>query len=581
MAPLGLTADGNHNGTPISLLWAHQLRREHAAILAQLDELKRLQPPSWASELDKLVARTERAEAACAEIRQELVELKGAQQETVRGLEGLKGRREEEVVVEEGGKEREERFRVEIEGLKALLRRQRGQLSALGDEVRKVQRRVEEEEKKRNGDGVVEQQQQQQQQKLLRNEEEILELRRLVQALEQRLEQRGGDAVTVVRDSVGCRDSDDAPPAAVPPRRPLPPPPAEDEDDSDAESFDLDANVPPIAPAAASSGPVLGPSLAMIKEPTLLPRHSQPLQPHPQPETMGESMAMLPEPSLPPLPLPTQQPLMPTNPLPMPQDAKLDINLIQGRSALSAYIQIADSQHQNTPPAAEAAFVDAFVQGLRDKRDRKKCDLKFRDGIKTWEGLKECFPVASQISQHAGKKRKAGDLRVRKRRRVVDAMETSAAAGAGGGPIPSAACKSGMENWGEDGMEVREVRDIRHGSPMPSAAQKRMAVREGQAPTSSARAEQNNEAKQDAGDAGNAQAVAHSAAAAGAGAAARKRPLAEGKNGQVASTGDENEAEPAAKKRRRKKRGARRQRERPGIPILPSSEDEFSRKMAP
>ncbi|ERF69019.1 hypothetical protein EPUS_06706 [Endocarpon pusillum Z07020] len=533
MAPLGLTADANHNGSPISLLWAHQLRREHAAIVAQLDELKRLYPPSAASELDKLVARTERAEAAYAEIRKELVALKGAQQETVRGLEGLEGRREEEM---EGGKEREERFRVEIEGLKGLLMRQGGQLSALVDAVRKVQRRVEE-----RRDGVVEQ-------KLLRNEEEISELRRLVQALEQRV----GDAVTVVRDSVGCRDSDEGPPAAVPP------PPAEDV--SDAESFDLDANVPLVAPAAAS-GPVLGPSLAMIKEPTL-PRHSQRLRPHQQPEKMGDSMAMLPEPSLP--PLPPQQPLMPKTRLPAPQVAKPDINLIQGRSALSAYIQIADSQFEDTPPAAEAVFVDAFVHGLRDKRDRKKCDKKFRDGVKTWEGLKECFPVASQISQKAAKRK--GELHVRKRR-VVNAMETRAAAG--GGPMPSA-CESGMENGGEDAMEVGDIRD---GDPVPSAARKRMDIRKGQAPPS-ARAEQNNnEAKQDARDAGNAQAGADSTAAA---AAARKRPLAERKTGQVESTRDE--AEPAAKRRRTKKRGARRPRERPQIPILPSSDDEFSRR---
>ena len=196
MAPLGLTADANNNndnGSPISLLWAHQLRREHAAIVAQLDELKRLHPSS-ASELTKLVARTEKAEAAHTEIRKELDELKGAHQETVRDLEGLKRRRvEEEEVVEEGkGKDREERFRVEIEGLRQLLTRQGGQLSVLVDGVRMVQRQVEEER-----DGVVVEQ------KLLRNEDEISELRGLVQALEQRV----GDAVTVVRDSVGCRKS--------------------------------------------------------------------------------------------------------------------------------------------------------------------------------------------------------------------------------------------------------------------------------------------------------------------------------------------------------------------------------------
>lgn len=274
-------------------------------------------------------------------------------------------------------------------------------------------------------------------------------------------------------------------------------------------------------------------------------------------------MAMLPEPSLP--PLPTPQPVVPKTPLPAPQVAKPDIDLLQGRSALSAYIQIADSQYyQDTPPAAEAAFVDAFVQGLRNKRDRKKCDRKFRDGVKTWEGLKECFPFASQVSQNAGKRK--GDLHVR-RRRVVDAMETRAAAGVG---LMPSACKSRMGSEGGDAMEGREIMD---GNPMPSVARKRMDVREGQAPTS-ARAEQNNEeAKQDERDAGNARAVADSTAAAAGG---RKRPLAEQKNDQVESTRDE--AEPAMKKRRTKKSGARRQRERPQIPILPSSDDEFSRR---
>lgn len=81
----------------------------------------------------------------------------------------------------------EERFRVEIEGLKALLTRQGGQLSALADQVRRVEE-----------GGAVER-------KLVRNEEEIGELRRLVQVLERRV---GGAVVAVVGDSVGGRKSD-------------------------------------------------------------------------------------------------------------------------------------------------------------------------------------------------------------------------------------------------------------------------------------------------------------------------------------------------------------------------------------
>ncbi len=272
-------------------------------------------------------------------------------------------------------------------------------------------------------------------------------------------------------------------------------------------------------------------------------------------------MEMLPEPSLPTLP---KQQLTPMT-LPAPQVTKPDINLIQGKTALSAYIQIADSQYEDTPPAAEAEFVDAFVHGLRDKRDRKKCEKKFKDGAKTWKGLKECFPVASQLSQKVGKRRRDG--RVQKRR-MVDAMETRAAVE--GSPMPSP-CKPRREKRGGETMENRETRD---GSPMPSPARKRMDVREAQPPTS-ARAEQNKEAKQDNRGAGTAHVVADDSATVAI-TRMKKRPLAEQNTGQVATTRDEGES--AAKKRRTKKRGERRQRQRSQIPILPSSEDEFSRR---
>ncbi len=283
-------------------------------------------------------------------------------------------------------------------------------------------------------------------------------------------------------------------------------------------------------------------------------------------------MEMLPEPSLPSLP---KQQLM-LKMLPAPQARKPDIDLIQGKSALSAYIQIADSQYEDTPPAAEAEFVDAFVHGLRDKRDRKKCDKKFKDCVKTWEALKECFPVASQLSQNVGRRKRNGRVQMSRRGRMVDAMQTRPAVE--GGPMPSP-CNSRRENGRGDAKEKREIRD---GSPMPSPTAKGRDVRKGQAPTL-ARAEQNTEVKQDNRDAGKAHAVAAAAAAddsataaAAAAATTRKRPLAEQRTGKDATARDE--AEPVAKKRRTKKRGERRQRERPQIPILPSSEDEFSRR---
>lgn len=193
MTPLGLSADPNNNGSgsgsgsPISLLWAHQLRREHAVIVAQLEEIKELHPSS-ASELKKLVVRTEKAEAAGAELKKELVEVRSALREMAGDVEVLR-RREKE------GEERKEGFRVEVQGLRELLIRQRREFSALVDEVQKVQRQVEE-----VGNGEV------LEQKLLQNEDEVLELRSRIQVLERKI----GDAVTVVKDSVGYRKSDGA-----------------------------------------------------------------------------------------------------------------------------------------------------------------------------------------------------------------------------------------------------------------------------------------------------------------------------------------------------------------------------------
>ncbi len=188
MGPPGLTANppnNNGSGSPISLLWAHQLRREHAAIVAQLEDLKELYPSS-ASEFKNLVAQAEKAEAGCSEMREEVVGLKDAFREMGRDLEVLK-RREGEGRERED--EREERVRVQIEELRGLLSRQGGEFSALVDEVRMVLRQAGEERGR-----MVEQ-------RLLRAEDEVFELRSRIQVLEQKVR----DGVTVVKDSVGRR----------------------------------------------------------------------------------------------------------------------------------------------------------------------------------------------------------------------------------------------------------------------------------------------------------------------------------------------------------------------------------------
>ncbi len=185
MAPL----ISNDLNSPVSLLWAHQLRREHASIVTQLEEVKELHPS--ASELKKVVTRTEKTEAAGSKIRKEFTELKYAYQKTVKRVEGLEKEskatekaRAADVVAR--GKH-EEDFRLEIERLGESMKRQEGGLASTGEEVRKTRCQAVE------GDAAMEQ-------RLLRKDDEIAELRSLIRALEQKLD----DAVIVVKDSVQC-----------------------------------------------------------------------------------------------------------------------------------------------------------------------------------------------------------------------------------------------------------------------------------------------------------------------------------------------------------------------------------------
>lgn len=185
MAPL-ISHDLN---SPVSLLWAHQLRREHATIVAQLEETKELHPS--ASELKKLVTRTEKAEAASNKLRKEVAELKTAHQKTVKVVESwrrdLQVKEKAHTVSFADREEKEERFRLEIETLSELLKRQEGGLASVADEVRNIQNQAEE------GNEATEQ-------RLLQKEDEIIELRGLIRALDAKI----GDAVTVIKDSVEC-----------------------------------------------------------------------------------------------------------------------------------------------------------------------------------------------------------------------------------------------------------------------------------------------------------------------------------------------------------------------------------------
>lgn len=173
----------NDLDSPVSLLWAHQLRREHAAIVVQLEKLQDQHAPS-PSELKRSVSR---AEAASAKIRKELSELRTAHQKTAQATEALRRdlqaqtttalevvdiRREEQRHVES--------LRSEMRSLTALVERQQGELAGLAVEVRRMQQsRIEGREVVQEGD-------------------EIAVLRGRLDASGQRVV----EAVTVVNDSV-------------------------------------------------------------------------------------------------------------------------------------------------------------------------------------------------------------------------------------------------------------------------------------------------------------------------------------------------------------------------------------------
>ena len=274
---------------------------------------------------------------------------------------------------------------------------------------------------------------------------------------------------------------------------------------------------------AAASGPALGPSLAMIREPTPQ-RYSQRVRDQNQPSTKENQIEMLPEPSPPPHP---EQLELKSPPAPA---TKPVIGLVQGKSTLSSYLQIAGSQYQETPSDEEEDFVNAFVHGLRDKRDRKKCERRFKEAARTWEHVKDCFPVASQHPQSHSKKQ--GRVRNMEKRK---AQET-------------------------------ETGDMRDAFPKLPSAEERREVEAGERPHRLPTLAPAPEVEQDTRGVEKARLPPIPGAA--------KRTLVE-LDGQTGTP--QEAAPPAGNKRRTTKKGGRRQGRPPSIPILPSSDDEFSR----
>ena len=177
MAPL----ISNDLNSPVSLLWAHQLRREHATIAAQLEELRELHSP--ASELKGLVRR---AEIDRDRFRKEVSELNVAHQKTLKVVEVLKkDLQEKEKADMAARRENEESCRVEMSRLGDLLTRQEALLASTAEEVRKIHCQAEE------GNATMAQ-------KLLQRDDEVTQLRDLIQALDR----KSGDAVTVSKDNL-------------------------------------------------------------------------------------------------------------------------------------------------------------------------------------------------------------------------------------------------------------------------------------------------------------------------------------------------------------------------------------------
>lgn len=325
----------------------------------------------------------------------------------------------------------------------------------------------------------------------------------------------------------------------------------------------------------------------MIKEPTV-PRYSQQLRDQQQ-HSSCDSFQMLPEPPLPACPEKFRSKTVPDEPV-----RNITVSLSQGRSTLAAYIQVAESQHEETAPDEQEQFVDAVIRGLRDKRAKKKCETKLKGAKKTWNNLKNCFPVASQQCQRSSDTRRLrdqGDMREetlmeRRRRRDssilppakggIHAHEIASEEAEGGGkePRPMLTLKKGAHQVkqinrrkarNDPAPEIQEAEReplIEHVKPGPPRATKRTAL---------------NNQKTDETD----------------GIAKERRPGGrdhqQGKRAALPTTPppvvkkraldkqDHSEAGPAAKKNRINRTKPRRQERPPSIPILASSEDEFSR----
>jgi chromosome segregation ATPase len=144
----------NDLNSPVSLLWAHQLRREHATVVSELQELKSLHPS--ASELKKMMANTQKAEENIRKVRRELVELRTDHQKTVKSVEALK--KEVQTMKEavrhgatdlavwrDDQKQLGNSLRFEIQNLREFATVRGEETTGVVDEIRNAQNRMKEE----------------------------------------------------------------------------------------------------------------------------------------------------------------------------------------------------------------------------------------------------------------------------------------------------------------------------------------------------------------------------------------------------------------------------------------------------
>lgn len=171
--------------SPVNLLWAHQLRREHAAVVRELDNLKQTCPS--AADHNDLALQVRDKDANIAKMRKELDDLKAAHHKAIEAFGALKVDLEKEKLKfrteTEAQEERQNAVYSRLDNLNQCFERQDGELREVASEIRqKIAQSKAKESPKKGTD--------------------ISELHELLKALDRKLD----GAVVVVKDSLEQRE---------------------------------------------------------------------------------------------------------------------------------------------------------------------------------------------------------------------------------------------------------------------------------------------------------------------------------------------------------------------------------------